>query len=253
MILTMENPEQHTTEKTVRGGVLYIVSTPIGNLEDITLRALKVLSEVDLVAAEDTRTSGNLLHHFNIRKPLISYYSFNEERRIPELLEKLRSGMSIAVVSDAGTPGISDPSYRLIKAAIEEGIPIEATPGPCAFLPALISSGLQIAPFIYEGFLPVKKGRQTKFQELAKETRTIIIYESPFRVIRTLEDIKTHFGNRKICIARELTKKFEEIITCSVSEAIKHYTSKSIKGEFVIIIGGVWKPMDFDKVDGEAH
>ncbi len=245
----MENPQPHTTEKNVREGVLYIVSTPIGNLEDITLRALKVLAGVDLVAAEDTRTSGNLLHHFNIRKPLISYYSYNEERRIPELIEKLKSGLSIAVVSDAGTPGISDPSFRLIKAAIEEGIPIETTPGACAFLPALISSGLQIQPFIFEGFLPVKKGRQTKLQELAKETRTIILYESPFRVLRTLEDIKTHFGNRQVCLAREITKKFEEILTTSVSEAIKHFSSKSIKGEFVIIVGGMWK--GFEVVDGE--
>ncbi len=218
-------------------GTLYIVSTPIGNLEDITLRALHILSSVDLIAAEDTRKTKILLDRYNIQKPLISNYSYNEERRRPELLDKLRSGMNIAVVSDAGTPGVSDPAFRLIRAAIDEQIPIEALPGPTAFLPALISSGLPIQPFLFEGFLPVKKGRQTKLQELAKEQRTIIFYESPFRLLRTLQDIKTHFGNRQVCIAREITKKFEEIITCTIDEAIKHYSAKQVKGELVVIVG----------------
>ncbi|TAK63148.1 MAG: 16S rRNA (cytidine(1402)-2'-O)-methyltransferase [Bacteroidetes bacterium] len=232
----MTHDTSDSADIPVTHGVLYIVSTPIGNLEDISLRALKVLSSVDIIAAEDTRKTGILLNHYNIHKPLVSYYSYNEERRIPELIEKLKSGNSIAVVSDAGTPGVSDPAFRLIKAAIDEDIPVAATPGPTAFLPALISSGLPIQPFLFEGFLPVKKGRQTKLQELAKEQRTVILYESPFRLLRTLQDIQTHFGNRKICIARELTKKFEEIITTSLSQAIKHYSAKSIKGEFVIII-----------------
>jgi 16S rRNA (cytidine1402-2'-O)-methyltransferase len=220
-------------------GTLYIVSTPIGNLEDITLRALKILSGVDLIAAEDTRKTKILLDHYDIHKPLISYFSYNEERRVPELIEKLLSGVSIAVVSDAGTPGVSDPAFRLVKAAIEENISVEAMPGPTAFLPALISSGLPIQPFLFEGFLPVKKGRQTKLQELAKENQTIIFYESPFRLIRTLNDIKTHFGNRQVCVARELTKMFEEIVTCSVDEAITHFSSKTVKGELVVIVGAL--------------
>ena len=213
-------------------------------MEDITLRALKILSSVDLIAAEDTRKTNNLLQHYNIHKPLISYFSYNEVKRVPELIDKLNAGASLAVVSDAGTPGISDPVFRLIKSAIEENIPLEAIPGATAFLPALISSCIPIQPFLFEGFLPVKKGRQKKLTELAQEPRTIIFYESPYRILRTLNDIQTHFGNRTVCIARELTKKFEEILTTTVAEAITYFSSKSIKGEFVIIVAPAEKRDD---------
>jgi 16S rRNA (cytidine1402-2'-O)-methyltransferase len=219
-------------------GTLYIVSTPIGNLEDITYRAVNILSNVDLVAAEDTRNSGNLLKHFNIHKPLLSFYSYNESRRLPELIEKLKSGLSIALVSDAGTPGISDPAYTIIRAAIDENIPVVAIPGAAAFLPALVTSGLPIDRFVFEGFLPVKKGRKTKLEYLRDEDRTIILYESPHRILRTLNDLMEYFGDREIAVARELTKKFEEIRRGKLSEIITYYSSHTIRGEFVLIISG---------------
>jgi 16S rRNA (cytidine1402-2'-O)-methyltransferase len=219
-------------------GTLYIVSTPIGNLEDITYRAVNILSNVDLVAAEDTRNSGNLLKHFNIHKPLLSFYSYNESRRLPELIEKLKSGLSIALVSDAGTPGISDPAYTIIRAAIDENIPVVAIPGAAAFLPALVTSGLPIERFVFEGFLPVKKGRKTKLEYLRDEDRTIVLYESPHRILRTLNDLLEYFGDREIAVARELTKKFEEIKRGKLSEIIAYYSSHTIRGEFVLIISG---------------
>jgi 16S rRNA (cytidine1402-2'-O)-methyltransferase len=222
----------------VAKGTLYIVATPIGNLEDITYRAVNILSNVDLVAAEDTRNSGNLLKHFNIHKPLLSFYSYNESRRLPELIEKLKSGLSIALVSDAGTPGISDPAYTIIRAAIDENIPVVAIPGAAAFLPALVTSGLPIERFVFEGFLPVKKGRKTKLEYLRDEERTIILYESPHRILRTLNDLLEYFGDREIAVARELTKKFEEIKRGKLSEIITYYSSRTIRGEFVLIISG---------------
>ncbi len=217
-------------------GILYIVSTPIGNLEDISLRAIKILSQVDLIAAEDTRKTKILLDHYNIHKPLISYYSYNEERRVPELIAKLKEGRTIAVVSDAGTPGISDPAYRLIKSAIENDIQIEAIPGASAVLPALITSGFAIKQFIFEGFLPVKKGRKTLLEQLKQEKETIVLYESPYRLIRTLQDIKSTLGNRNICVCRELTKKFEEVVHGRVDEVIAHFEKHTMKGEFVLVI-----------------
>jgi 16S rRNA (cytidine1402-2'-O)-methyltransferase len=219
-------------------GTLYIVSTPIGNLEDISLRALDVLRGVDLIAAEDTRTTGNLLRHFEIRKPMVSYFSHNEERRVPELVEKLKARLSLAVVSDAGTPGISDPATRLISAAIENGLPVVAVPGPTAFLPALIVSGLHVGSFVYEGFLPIKKGRNTMLTELAQEERTIVLYESPHRLLRTLGDLKAAFGDRRVSVAREITKKFEEVVRGTLSEAIAHFTTHRVRGEFVLVIAG---------------
>jgi 16S rRNA (cytidine1402-2'-O)-methyltransferase len=219
-------------------GTLYIVSTPIGNLEDISLRALNVLRGADLIAAEDTRTTGNLLRHYDIRKPMVSYFSRNETRRVPELLAKLEGGQSVAVVSDAGTPGISDPATRLISAAIEQGVPVVAVPGPTAFLPALIVSGLPIRSFVYEGFLPIKKGRSTMLADLAREERTIVLYESPHRLLRTLADLKAAFGDRQISVAREITKKFEEVVRGAISEAIAHFTTHRVRGEFVIVIAG---------------
>ena len=222
----------------VQPGTLYIVSTPIGNLEDITFRAVKILSEVDLIAAEDTRTTLNLLRHYSIVKPLISYYSYNEARRTPELVEKLASGTSIALVSDAGTPGISDPAYRIIRSALDEKIPVVAIPGPAAFLPALVVSGLPIDRFVYEGFLPVKKGRKTKLEHLALEERTIVLYESPHRILRTLTDLRTYLGEREVSVARELTKKFEEVVRGTLTDAHRVFSSKSIKGEFVVVVAG---------------
>ncbi|MFI5251117.1 MAG: 16S rRNA (cytidine(1402)-2'-O)-methyltransferase [Bacteroidota bacterium] len=220
-------------------GTLYIVSTPIGNLDDLSYRAVHILSHVDLIAAEDTRTTGVLLKHYQIKKPLLSFYSYNEIRRVPELIEKLKSGLSIALVTDAGTPGISDPAYSIIRAALDELIPVTSIPGAAAFLPALITSGLSIERFVFEGFLPVKKGRKTKLEILCMEERTIVLYESPHRLLRTLSDLKDHFGDRQIAVARELTKKFEEIRRGKISEMIMHFSTHTIRGEFVLIIEGL--------------
>ena len=219
-------------------GTLYIVSTPIGNLEDISYRAVRVLSGVDLIAAEDTRTSGVLLRHYQIQRPLISFYSYNESRRVPELIEKLKSGTSVALVSDAGTPGVSDPAYSIIQAALAENVPVVAVPGAAAFLPALVTSGLPIDRFVYEGFLPVKKGRKTKFGLLKDEERTIVIYESPHRLLRTLRDMLENLGDRNMAVARELTKKFEEVRRGKISEMIAHFSSHAIRGEFVLVVKG---------------
>ncbi len=222
--------------EAVKPGTLYVVSTPIGNLEDITFRAVRTLSEVDLIAAEDTRTTGNLLRHFDIHKPLVSYFSYNEARRTPELIAKLKSGSSIAVVSDAGTPGISDPAFRIIRAALDENIDVCAIPGPSAFLPALIVSGLPTERFVFEGFLPVKKGRKTKLEELKEEKRTIILYESPHRIQRTLNDLYEYVGDRQISVSREITKKFEETIRGDVKFVQAHFHLHKVRGEFVIVI-----------------
>ena len=219
-------------------GTLFIVATPIGNLGDITVRALEILKSVDLIAAEDTRTTKVLLDHFEIRKPLISFYSYNEQRRVPDLIEKIMQGQSIALVSDAGTPGISDPAYSIVHAAIEADIPVVPIPGPTAFVAALVVSGLSTDAFVFEGFLPVKKGRQTMLKRLAKEERTLILYESPHKILRTLADIQEYFGDRRVAVARELTKKFEEVLRGRVSSVLEHFSSRNIKGEFVIVIEG---------------
>ncbi len=224
--------------ESVIAGTLYIVSTPIGNLEDITFRAVSILSGVDLIAAEDTRKTGILLNHYQLRKPLVSFFSFNEARRTPELIAKLKSGTSIALVTDAGTPGISDPAFRIIRAALDESIPVVAIPGPTAFLPALIVSGLPVERFVFEGFLPVKKGRKTMLESLRRENRTIILYESPHRLLKTLRELQEHLGNREISVARELTKKFEEVVRGRISDAINHFSTHKILGEFVIVLGG---------------
>lgn len=219
-------------------GRLFIVSTPIGNLKDITLRALEILEKADLIAAEDTRRTGILLKHFNISTRSTSYFDFNKEKKTPFLIEQLKNGQSIAVVSDAGTPGISDPAFYLIRAAIGENIPVEAIPGVTAFVPALIVSGLPTDRFIFEGFLPHKKGRRRKLEKLKDEEKTIILYESPKRIQRTLNDLLEFFGDRRVSLARELTKKYEQIYRgslldfCSSDQLIKK------KGEFVIVIEG---------------
>lgn len=222
----------------IRSGTLYIVPTPIGNLEDITLRALKVLGGVDVVAAEDTRTTKFLLDHYNLQKPLISFFSHNEQIRVPQIIERLKNGESVAVVSDAGTPGISDPAHAIITAAIEEAISIIPLPGATAFIPALIASGLPTHSFVFEGFLPHKKGRKTRLEKLAEEERTIILYESPHRILRTLEELKEYLGDRPAVIGRELTKKFEEIVRGDLSELLQKFSSQAIKGEFVIVVEG---------------
>jgi 16S rRNA (cytidine1402-2'-O)-methyltransferase len=220
-------------------GKLYIVPTPIGNLEDITLRALRILKEVDLILAEDTRTSSVLLRHYGIEKPLMSHHQFNEHRAVENIIERLQGGSVIAVISDAGTPGISDPGYLLVRECIRAGIALECLPGPTAFIPALVNSGIPSDHFIFEGFLPHKKGRQTRLQLLSEEDKTIIFYESPFRLVKTLNQLKEFFGpERYACVARELTKLHEENARGSLEELAHHFSSKTVKGEIVIIVEG---------------
>jgi 16S rRNA (cytidine1402-2'-O)-methyltransferase len=222
----------------IEKGTLYIVATPIGNLDDISLRAVKILSGVDVIAAEDTRKTRILLNHLNIQKELISYFSYNEEKRTPYLLSRLKEGGSIGLVSDAGTPGISDPAYRIVREAITNGVPVKAIPGAAAFLPALIVSGLPMDRFVFEGFLPSKKGRMTRLKEVAEERRTIVLYESPHRLLRTLREILQHFGEREMSLSRELTKKFEEVVRGKISDVLQALSSRTVKGEFVIVIKG---------------
>ena len=218
-------------------GVLFIVSTPIGNLEDITLRALRILKEVSLIAAEDTRLTRKLLTHYNISTPTVSYYEHNRFTRIPKIIDHLSTEKDVAVVTDAGTPGISDPAYKLIRAAIESGSRIEAIPGPSASITALTASGLPTDRFIFEGFLPHKKGRKAKLTRLSAIEATVIFYESPKRIVRTLKDILEFMGDRPAVIGRELTKLHEEMIRGNVSKLLSHFTQKTPRGEFVIMIG----------------
>lgn len=218
---------------------LYLVSTPIGNLEDITLRALKILAEVDILCCEDTRTTQILLNKYNIHaKKLLSYFEKNEQKRIPEILQLLKDGNSVALVTDAGTPSISDPGFRLVRAVIESGISVVPIPGVSAAITALSASGLPTDAFVFEGFLPVKKGRKTRLEFLKDETRTIIFYESPYRISRTLTDLKEVVGEREVVLARELTKKFEEFLRGNLSEVIEQLNKKKILGEFVVVIEG---------------
>jgi 16S rRNA (cytidine1402-2'-O)-methyltransferase len=231
------------TDQAQRGtepipGVLYVVSTPIGNLEDITLRALKILKGVGLIAAEDTRTTRNLLRHFEIEKDCISYHSHNEIKRIPELLDRLRAGVAVAVVSDAGTPGISDPAALLISAAVDAGIRVVPIPGASAALAALVVSGFHTDRFHFEGFLPIKKRRQTRIRELAEEERTIILYESVHRLPRTLRDLHEQFGDRRASVSREITKLFEETVRGTLPDLIAHFERHEPRGEFVVVIEG---------------
>jgi 16S rRNA (cytidine1402-2'-O)-methyltransferase len=219
-------------------GTLYIVSTPIGNLEDITFRAVKTLSSVDLIAAEDTRKTKILLDHYNISKPMLSYFDHNEKFRASQLIEKLLAGQSVALVSDAGTPGISDPAYRIVRESIDHGIAVVPIPGASALLAALVVSGLPMNSFAFEGFLPLKKGRRTKLEFLKSEKRTIILYESPHRIIKTLHEILEHLGDREIVLAREVSKKFEEFIRGNTSEVLNKLASTTPRGEFVVLIQG---------------
>lgn len=220
-------------------GKLYICPTPLGNLEDITLRTLRILREVDIIACEDTRHSLRLLNHYEIRKPLTSYHEHNIKEKGPELIRKLLDGKNIALISDAGMPGISDPGEDLIKLAIEEGVEVVGLPGPTASILALVVSGLTTDKFVFEGFLPSKKKDRTKvLEELMDEKRTIILYESPHRIINSLEDMLNILGNRRLGIGRELTKLYEEIFRGNIKDALERYSQNVVKGEFVIILEG---------------
>lgn len=222
-----------------RGPSLFIVPTPIGNLKDITLRALEVLQTVDVILAEDTRNTGRLLQHYGITKPLSPYHQHNEHKIVPHLIEQLLAGKTMAVVTDAGTPGISDPAFLLVRACIKEGIKVETLPGATAFVPALINSGLPTNRFLFEGFLPLKKGRHTLLKNLAEEARTIILYESPMRLLKTLEELISYFGADRLCsVSRELSKLFEENKHGTLQDVLAHFKTKTIKGEIVLVIQG---------------
>jgi 16S rRNA (cytidine1402-2'-O)-methyltransferase len=220
-------------------GQLLIVPTPIGNLEDITLRAINALKSVDLILAEDTRTSSFLLKHLGIEKPLRSYHQHNEHKILENLVADLQSGKNIAMISDAGTPGISDPGFLLIREAIANGLQVVSLPGPTAFVPALVNSGLPCNEFSFYGFLPQKKGRQTRLKILAQEAKTFIVYESPFRLFKLLQELKEHMGGeRRASVSRELTKMFEETRRGTIDELITFYTAKTVKGEIVVVVQG---------------
>ncbi len=220
-------------------GKLYLVPTPIGNLEDMTFRAIRILKEVDLILAEDTRTSLKLLNHFEIKNKLVSHHKFNEHKTVEHISEQIAGGKSVALISDAGTPGISDPGYLLVKTCIENDIEVECLPGATALIPALVNSGLPTDRFTFEGFLPQKKGRQKKIKSLVTEPRTMIFYESPFRLVKCLEQLAEFFGNdRMASVSRELSKLHEENKRGTLAELIQHFSSKQVKGEIVIVVQG---------------
>lgn len=220
-------------------GTLYLIPTPVGNLEDITARALRILRECDLILAEDTRTSGNLLKHFDIHKPMLSYHKFNEHQTVVKVVERLMAGENIAVVSDAGTPGISDPGFLVAREAIKAGVEVITLPGATAFVPALVSSGLPCDRFCFEGFLPQKKGRQTRLEALSNESRTMIFYESPHRVVKALQQFIEVFGKERQCSAcREISKLHEESVRGTLEEVLTHFTETEPRGEFVLVVAG---------------
>ncbi|APU68193.1 16S rRNA (cytidine(1402)-2'-O)-methyltransferase [Christiangramia flava] len=218
---------------------LYLVPTPIGNLEDMSFRAIRILKEVDLILAEDTRNSGKLLKHFDISTPMLSHHMHNEHKTVEGLVNRIKSGERMALISDAGTPAISDPGFLLSRACVEAGIEIDCLPGATAFVPALVNSGLPNDKFVFEGFLPVKKGRQTRLNLLAEETRTMIFYESPHKLLKTLSHFAEYFGSeRRVSVSREITKLHEETIRGTATEVLEHYTQHPPKGEIVIIVAG---------------
>lgn len=218
---------------------LYLIPTPIGNLKDITLRALDVLREADLLLAEDTRTSSVLLKHYDISKPLTAYHQHNEHRITESLVQRLQGGETMALLTDAGTPGVSDPGFLLVRACIQAGIPVECLPGATAFVPALVNSGIPMNRFIFEGFLPLKKGRHTLMTKLAEESRTMVFYESPMRLVKTLAEFITFFGPERLCcVSRELTKIFEENRRGTLQEVLDHFKDTKVKGEIVIVVAG---------------
>lgn len=229
-------------------GRLHIVPTPVGNLEDMTFRAIRTLKEADLILAEDTRTSSVLLKHYDIHTPMRSHHRNNEHREISGLISDLESGMDIALISDAGTPGISDPGFMLARACRDAGIDVECLPGPTAFVPALVASGLPCDRFVFEGFLPLKKGRATRLEQLARDPRTVIIYESPLRLARTLRQLAEAFGpERKAAVCREISKLHEEIRRTSLAQLADHYAANHAKGEIVIVIAPPEKPLPADQ------
>ena len=220
-------------------GKLYLIPTPVGNMEDITLRALRLLKEADLILAEDTRTSAKLLKHYGITTPLLSHHKFNEHQQVERVAERIERGETVALISDAGTPGISDPGFLLTRTCVERGIDTVCLPGATAFVPALVNSGLPCDRFSFEGFLPQKKGRQKKLNALLAETRTMIFYESPFRLVKTLEQMAEVFGpERYACVAREISKMFEEFKRGTLEELVAFYTKRGVKGEIVLIVAG---------------
>lgn len=220
-------------------GKLYLVPTPIGNLEDMTLRAIRILKEADVILAEDTRTSGKLLQHFEIATHMHSHHMHNEHKTVDALVKRMQAGETIALISDAGTPAISDPGFLLTRACVENNIEVDCLPGATAFVPALVNSGLPNDKFVFEGFLPVKKGRQTRLKFLAEETRTMVFYESPHKLLKTLGNFVEYFGeDRPVSVSRELTKLYEETIRGTAEEVLKHYTDKPPKGEIVIVVAG---------------
>ena len=219
---------------------LYVVPTPVGNLEDMTFRAIRILKEVDLILAEDTRTSGFLLKHFEIKTPMQSHHKFNEHKTVESVVQRIKSGQTVALISDAGTPAISDPGFLVVRQCVENGIDVECLPGATAFVPALVASGLPNDRFCFEGFLPQKKGRQTKFNEMAGERRTMIFYESPFRLVKTLTQLSEFLGKeRKASVSREISKLFEETKRGSLQELAQYYTEHNPKGEIVVIVAGL--------------
>lgn len=218
---------------------LYVVPTPIGNLEDITLRAINILRDVDFILAEDTRTTSHLLHHLGIEKPMYSHHKFNEHATVGRVAESINAGRDVALVSDAGTPGISDPGFLLVRKCVEEGIDVVTLPGATALIPAVVQSGFPCDRFCFEGFLPQKKGRMKRLQELATEPRTLVLYESPYRVVKCLEQIAETMGEqRRVAVVREITKKFEQTVRGTVAEVIAHFKAHEPKGEFVIVVAG---------------
>ena len=219
--------------------ILYIVPTPVGNLEDMTLRAIRTLKEVDVVLAEDTRTSGVLLKHFDIHQQLLSHHKFNEHGTSQAVIERLKAGQNVALISDAGTPGISDPGFFLVREAVRAGIEVQTLPGATAFVPALVSSGLPCDRFVFEGFLPQKKGRQSRINALRDEQRTMVFYESPYRVLRLLQQLSETFGpERQVSVCREISKVHEESVRGTLQEAIAHFTETEPRGEFVVVVAG---------------
>ena len=220
-------------------GKLYLVPTPVGNLYDMTLRALKVLREVDIVLAEDTRTSGLLLKHFEVKTRLVSHHKFNEHQTAEQFASRMAAGETMALITDAGTPGISDPGFMLVRACVERGVEVECLPGATAFVPALVSSGLPCERFTFEGFLPQKKGRRSRLEELAEEPRTMVFYESPYRVVKTLEQLVEVFGpERRASVAREISKLHEEVVRGTLAELSAHFAEHAPRGEFVIVVAG---------------
>ncbi|MDR0791872.1 MAG: 16S rRNA (cytidine(1402)-2'-O)-methyltransferase [Chitinophagaceae bacterium] len=222
--------------------MLYLVPTPLGNLKDITFRAIEILQQTDVILCEDTRTSSTLLRHYNIQKPLSPYHQHNEHKIVAHIIEQLQAGKTMALITDAGTPGISDPAFLLVRECVKNNIKVECLPGATAFIPALVNSGLPINRFVFEGFLPLKKGRQTLFKKLAEEERTMVFYESPVRLVKTLEEMITYFGaDRPCCVSRELTKIYEENKNGALLDVVQYFRQKPVKGEIVIVVQGVEK------------